>query len=106
MEDAGSLEMLSGGGGAGENEDSGADDGADAQSSERPGSEGLLQPVARFVGVSNKPVNGLTGKKLIRQRSAPASRPAKTVEMCVGNPESHDNKQTGHDLRQKSGERS
>jgi hypothetical protein len=48
VEDGGRFEVLSGGGGAGEDEDSGADDGTDSESGERPGAKGFLQAVARF----------------------------------------------------------
>jgi hypothetical protein len=74
MEDGGRFEVLAGGGGSGEDEDAGADDGADAESGQRPGAKGFLQPVAGFIGIGNEPVDRLTGKKLIRQRIAPASR--------------------------------
>jgi hypothetical protein len=74
MEDGGRFEVFAGGGGTGEDEDAGADDGADAEGGERPGTKGLLQPVAGFSGVGNQPVDRLTGKELIRQRNAPASR--------------------------------
>ena len=69
VEDGGGFEVLAGGGGAGEDEDAGADDGADAEGGERPGAEGLLELMAGFGGLGNQLVDRLTGKKLIRQRS-------------------------------------
>jgi len=75
VKDGGGFEVLSGGGGAGEDEDSGADDGADPEGGERPWAEGFLQAVAGLFRVRDEPVDRLTGKKLIRQRNSPAPRP-------------------------------
>ena len=100
MEDGGRFEVFAGGGGAGEDEDSRADDGADAESGQGPGAQGFLQLVAGFGGLGNKPVDRLTGKKLIRQRSAPASRlGSQTVGMWLDFPD-YDSKQNGHHLRE------
>ncbi len=78
VEDGRGFEVFAGGGGAGEDEDAGADDGADSEGGERPGAEGFLQPVAGFGGLGDKLVDRLTGKELIRQRIAPASRPTRS----------------------------
>jgi hypothetical protein len=80
VEDGGGFEVFAGGGGAGEDEDARADDGADSEGGQRPGAEGFLQTVAGFVGLGDEPVNRLTGKELIRQRIAPASRPSKSKQ--------------------------
>ncbi len=52
---------------AGENENSGPYDRADAKSSQRPRAQGLLEPVFRLFGIRNEFVNGLLGKKLAGQ---------------------------------------
>ena len=47
---------------AGENEDSGTDDRADAKSRQRPRPERFFQPVSRFVGFGDQLVNGFATK--------------------------------------------
>jgi hypothetical protein len=49
VEDGGHFEVLARSGRAGEDEDAGTDDGADSQSSERPGAESFLQAVTWFL---------------------------------------------------------
>ena len=78
VEDGRDFEVFAGGGGAGEDEDARADDGADSERGERPGAESFLQLVTGFGGLGDKPVDRLTGKKLIRQRIAPAPRLTKS----------------------------
>ena len=53
VQDGGGLEIFSGGGGSGEDENSRADDGTDTQCREGPGAKGLFQPVLRGFGVSD-----------------------------------------------------
>ena len=77
VQDAWRFEVLSRGGRAGKHENARADDGADSESGQRPWAQGLLQAALRLLGLRNEAVNGLTGKELIRQGSAPAARPAK-----------------------------
>jgi hypothetical protein len=100
VEDGGRFKVFAGGGGAGEDEDARADDGADAERGERPGAKAFLQPVAGFGGLGNQPVDRLAGKQLICQRSAPASRLVKPWRMRMDFSEGHDSKQSGHLLRE------
>jgi hypothetical protein len=78
VEDGGGFKVFARGGGSGKDEDARANDGADSESGQRPGTKGFFQLVAGFGGLRNKPVDRLTGKKLIRQRIAPASRLTKS----------------------------
>jgi hypothetical protein len=71
MEDGGSLEVFAGGGGAGENENSGADDGTDSERSQRPGPKSLFEPMAGLVSFSNELVDGLASEELFSQRTTP-----------------------------------
>jgi hypothetical protein len=101
VEDGGGFKVLASGGGPGEDEDSGADDGADAERGERPGAKGLLELVARFGGLGDELVDGLAGKKLARQRSAPASRlRIKPWKLGMDFQSHHHNKQNGHHPRE------
>jgi len=59
-----------GGGGASQHEDAGTDDRPDPERRQRPGTEGLLQPVFRAFGVGNQFVDGLLGKKLAGQKAS------------------------------------
>jgi len=61
--------MLAGHGGADDREDAGADDGADAQRSERPGPERLFETLAGLFRLADQLVNGLAGKQLAGQGS-------------------------------------
>jgi hypothetical protein len=74
MEDGWRFKMLAGSSGSGEDKDARADDGANSERGQRPGTKRFVQPVTGFSGLRDKPVDRLTGKKLICQRIAPASR--------------------------------
>jgi hypothetical protein len=65
VQDGGSLEVLSRRSGASEDEYSGADDGPDAQRSERPWAQRLLKAMPRLVGFRDQFVNGLAAEKLV-----------------------------------------
>jgi hypothetical protein len=65
------FEVLSGRRRAGKDEDSRADDCANAQRGKRPGAERLFQAMLGLLGFGNQPVDGLAAEKLAR-RSAPA----------------------------------
>jgi hypothetical protein len=64
VQDRGRLKIFSGGGGSGENENAGADDGADAEGGQRPGTEGFAEPVLGIVGFGDELVDGFTTKSL------------------------------------------
>jgi hypothetical protein len=82
--DRGRFKVFASGGSPGENEDARADDGPNSEGGQRPGAKGLLQAVARLLGVRNQLVDRLAGKKLIRQRLAPApGLQVEPLEMCV-----------------------
>jgi hypothetical protein len=66
------LEELSGGGCAGQNENTGADDGADTERGERPRAERLSQAMLGVLRVGDKFVDGLAREKLTGQLDAPA----------------------------------
>ena len=51
VQNGGSLEVFSGRRGAGEHEDAGANDRADAERGQRPGTEGFLQPMPGTLGI-------------------------------------------------------
>ena len=57
MQDGGRLEVLSRGGGPGEDKDSRTDDGADAERSQRPWPQGFLETMSGLVGVGNQLIN-------------------------------------------------
>ena len=65
VQDGGRFEVLARRRGAGEHEDSGPNDGADAESGQRPGTEGLLEPVLGLVGLSDQFVDGLAAQQLV-----------------------------------------
>src|ERR1035438_4913389 len=69
--DRGYVELFPGDGRANHREDARADDGSDAQRSERPWTKGLLEPVLRFFRVPDQLVDRLAGKKLAGQGSSP-----------------------------------
>jgi len=71
--------------GAGKDKNSRTDDGADSECSQRPRPERFLELVARFGGLRYELVDGLTGKKLTRQRIAPASPACNSNWGCVWN---------------------
>jgi hypothetical protein len=71
MQNGGSFEMLSGSSRTRKDEDSRADDCADAQRRQRPGAKGLLEAVLGLLGLGDQPVDGLAAEKLTRG-SAPA----------------------------------
>jgi hypothetical protein len=52
-----SLKEFSGGGGAGEDENAGTDDGADAQRGERPGAQRFAEAVGRVLGIGDQLVD-------------------------------------------------
>ena len=54
--------------GAGEHEDSGADNRPDPQCGQRPGPQSFLQPCFRALRVGDQFVDGLLGKKLAGQK--------------------------------------
>ena len=58
VQDGGRFKVLAGGGGAGEDENARADDGADAERGERPRAEGFFQPMPGRVGVRDELVDG------------------------------------------------
>jgi hypothetical protein len=74
VEDGWGFEMFAGSSGSGEDKDARTDDGANPERGQRPGAKRFLEPVTGFSGLGDKPVDRLTGKKLICQRIAPASR--------------------------------
>jgi hypothetical protein len=78
VKDGGGFEVFAGGGGAGEDEDARTDNGADSEGGERPGAKGFLQPMVGVIGLGDELVDRLTGKELVRQRIAPASRATKS----------------------------
>lgn len=57
-----------------QNEDAGTDDRADAQRRQRPRSKSLLQAMFRVLRFGDQLVDGLAGKQLTGQRSAPIVR--------------------------------
>ena len=59
VQDGWRLEMLSRSGGAGEDKYSRADDGADAESGERPRAQSFLQAMPRLVSIIDELVDGL-----------------------------------------------
>ena len=65
VQDGRRFEMFASRGCSRKNENARPDDGADAQSGQRPGSELLFKPVAGSVGVGNQLVDGLAAEKLI-----------------------------------------
>ena len=65
VQDRRSLEIFSRRRGSGENENAGADDGADAQRGQRPRAQRLLQPLAGVFGVGDQLVDGLAAEKLV-----------------------------------------
>ena len=78
--------MLSCGRGAGKNEDSGTDNGAHSERSERPRPERLFKTVLRFFGISNEFVDGLLCEELAGQNESPASdwKQNQSISMEVG----------------------
>ena len=68
VQDGRGIEFLPGNGGADDGENAGANDRADAQCRQRPGSEGLFQTMFRFLRVGDQLVNGLACEELVRQR--------------------------------------
>ena len=74
MQEGRSLEIFSGGGGAGENKNAGTDDGADAKRGQRPRAKGLFQGVLRLCRVPDQFVDRLAGKQLAWQRASPRPR--------------------------------
>jgi hypothetical protein len=69
--DGGLVEALAGHGRADDGEDAGADDGADAQSGERPGAEGLLERLAGLFRLADELVDGFARYELAEQGSSP-----------------------------------
>src|SRR5579864_4181549 len=65
MPDRGRLEIFPGGGGAGEDKDSRADNGADTQRGEGPGPERFLQALARGFRFGDQLVDRLAAEKLV-----------------------------------------
>ena len=61
MQDRGRLEVFAGSRRASEDENAGADNGANAESRQRPRPERFLQAVAGFVGLGDELVDRLTG---------------------------------------------
>jgi len=85
VEDGGRFEMFASRSGASQNEDTRADDRADSERGQRPGPERFLELVAGFGCLRDELVDGLTGKKLTRQRIAPASPACKSNRGYVWN---------------------
>jgi hypothetical protein len=71
VEDAGSIELFAGDGGADDGENAGSDDCADAESGERPRPKGLFQGMLGFFRVADQLIDGFAGKQLAWQRSSP-----------------------------------
>src|SRR6185437_1798624 len=64
VQDGGGVELLARNRGADDGEDARADHRANAERGEAPGSERLLQPVLRLLGIGNQLVNGFGAPKL------------------------------------------
>jgi len=62
MQDGRDLEVLARRRGAGQNEDSGTDDGADAERRQAPGPERLLEPMFGLFRLRDQLVDGLGGE--------------------------------------------
>ncbi len=60
-----SLEIFSGGGGPGKNENAGTDDGADTKSGQRPRAQRFAEAVFRVLGVGDQLVDGLAAENLL-----------------------------------------
>src|ERR1700682_6021216 len=69
VENGRSLEVFSGSGGSGEHKNAGADHGADAQRSQRPGAESLLQTLARSLRFGNQLVDRFAAEQLVVGRA-------------------------------------
>src|ERR1700732_2000855 len=65
VENGWGLEIFSGGGGAGEHEDAGADHGPDTECGQRPRSESFLQTLAGSFGFRDQLVDGLAAEQLV-----------------------------------------
>ena len=65
MQNGWGLEIFAGSRGAGKDENSGADNRADAQRGQRPGAEGFLQPLPRGFGFGDQLVDRLAAQKLV-----------------------------------------
>jgi hypothetical protein len=68
------IEFLPGDGCPNDGKNSGANHGSDTKSSKRDRTESLLELTIRLFAVRDQFVDGLPGKKLVAQRSAPSSR--------------------------------
>ncbi len=69
--DFGGVELLARHGGADDGEDAGADNSADAERGERPGSERFFQSVFGLFRLADQLVDGFAGKQLAWQGSSP-----------------------------------
>jgi hypothetical protein len=67
VEDAGGVELLAGDGGADDGENSGTDDGADAERGEADGAERFLQRVLGQLALRDQLVNIFSGEDLRAQ---------------------------------------
>ena len=74
VQDGGGIKLLSGDGRADDGKDSGANDCSDSQSSQRYWTESFLKLPIRLLAIRDQLVDGLPGKKLVAQRSAPSGR--------------------------------
>ena len=67
VQDGGRFEVLARRRGAGENKNSRADNGADAERRQRPGAEGLLEAMLGLVRIGDQLVDGLAAEQLARR---------------------------------------
>ena len=74
VQDGGGIKLLSGDRRADDGKDSGANDRSDSQSRERYWTESFLELPVRLLAIRDQLVDGLPGKKLVAQRSAPSGR--------------------------------
>jgi hypothetical protein len=81
VEDGGGIKLLSGDGGADDGEDAGTDDRADAERRERNGAESSFELAIRLLAIGDQLVDGLTGKKLVAQRSALSGRKVGSLQV-------------------------
>jgi hypothetical protein len=84
--DGGRVELLPGHRCADNGEDARADDGSDAERSERPGPERLFERVFGFFRLADQFINGLAGKQLAGQGSflIPKGYYRQDTEFCSG----------------------